>query len=265
MTTSAYKLQPFAPVQHNTLHPEVFMSIKIESIGSPTPPRPAVDKKTSNGFEDRLQNVLAEQSPQALAARQARMRMHMCQLELARSLFDESENTELSAMLEALPMARGAGLSGLADRQIFDSSPPSGSALTGTHPPVPTTGQGQAPEVEQIISQAAADHGVAPGLIRSVIRTESAFNPRAVSPVGAQGLMQLMPGTAADLGVTDPFDPEQNIMAGTRYLRQLLDRYNGDLDHALAAYNWGMGNVDRYGLDRLPEETRNYLVRVKQA
>jgi soluble lytic murein transglycosylase-like protein len=119
--------------------------------------------------------------------------------------------------------------------------------------------------MEHLIERAAARHGLAPDLIRSVIRTESAFDPRAVSPAGARGLMQLMPATAAELGVTDPFDPEQNIMAGTRYLRQLLDRYNGDLDHALAAYNWGMGNVDRHGLARLPEETRNYLLRIKQA
>ena len=241
------------------------MSIKIESIGSPTPLRPTADKKSSGGFEDQLQTILAEQSPQASAARQARMQMHMCQLELARSLFDESEDTDLNAMLEALPMAGGDNLNRLANRRNFDSSPAIGGELTKTKSLLPATSQNQSPEIDRIINQAASDHGVEPGLIRSVIRTESAFDPRAVSPVGAQGLMQLMPGTAAELGVTDPFDPEQNIMAGTRYLRQLLDRYDGDLDHALAAYNWGMGNVDRHGLDRLPEETRNYLDRVKRA
>lgn len=241
------------------------MSIKIESIGSSPPPRPAVDKKPSNGFEDQLQNALAESSPQALAVRQARLQMHRCQMELARSLFDESEDTGLDEMLDTFPMSDRTNLSSLVDRRIFDNSPANGSTLTGTKAAVTTTQQRQSPEIERIIGQAASDHNVAPELIRSVIRTESAFNPRAVSPVGAQGLMQLMPGTAAELGVTDPFDPEQNIMAGTRYLRQLLDRYDGDLDHALAAYNWGMGNVDRHGLARLPEETRNYLERVKQA
>jgi soluble lytic murein transglycosylase-like protein len=241
------------------------MSVKIESIGAPTPLRPAADKKSSGGFEDQLQNILADQSPQAAAVQQARMQMHMCQLELARSLFEESEDTDLNAMLDAFPMTMGDTLNRLSDRRNFDSYPIMGSELTRTKSPLPATPQNQSPEIDRIINQAASDHGVEPGLIRSVIRTESAFNPRAVSPVGAQGLMQLMPGTAAELGVTDPFDPEQNIMAGTRYLRQLLDRYDGDLDHALAAYNWGMGNVDRHGLTRLPEETRNYLERVKRA
>jgi hypothetical protein len=245
--------------------PEVVMSIKIESIGSPTPLRPSADKKSSSGFEDQLQNVLAEQTPQASAARQARMQMHMCQLELARSLFEESEDTDLDTMMDAFPMAGGTNMQRITDRRNFDNYPAVGSELTGTKSSLSITPQSRSPEIDRIINQAASDHGIEPGLIRSVIRTESAFDPRAVSPVGAQGLMQLMPGTAAELGVTDPFDPEQNIMAGTRYLRQLLDRYDGDLDHALAAYNWGMGNVDRHGLDRLPEETRNYLDRVKRA
>lgn len=117
--------------------------------------------------------------------------------------------------------------------------------------------------LEQTIAKAARRYGVEAGLIKAIIKAESNFNPRAVSHAGAQGLMQLMPATARGLGVSDPFNPEQNVLGGTRFLKGLLDRYNGDLDSALAAYNWGPGNVDRRP-DRLPRETRDYLVKVKQ-
>ncbi|MDD2856198.1 MAG: lytic transglycosylase domain-containing protein, partial [Desulfuromonadaceae bacterium] len=114
-----------------------------------------------------------------------------------------------------------------------------------------------------IISKASRQYGVEPALIRAVIKAESNFNPHAVSHAGAAGLMQLMPATARSLGVTDSFDPEQNVMAGTRFLKDMLTRYGGNLDSALAAYNWGPGNVDRRP-DELPRETRNYQARVRQ-
>jgi soluble lytic murein transglycosylase-like protein len=117
---------------------------------------------------------------------------------------------------------------------------------------------------DSIITSASRRFGVDEGLIKAVIRQESNFNPNAVSRAGAKGLMQLMPGTAAGLGVKDSFNPEQNIMAGTRFLRDMLDRYNGDLDSALAAYNWGPGNVDKNRGAFLPRETREYLVKVKK-
>jgi soluble lytic murein transglycosylase-like protein len=117
--------------------------------------------------------------------------------------------------------------------------------------------------LDPIISKASRRYGVDVGLIKAVIKAESNFNPNAVSHAGARGLMQLMPGTARSLGVSDSFDPEQNVMGGTKFLRDLLDRYNGDIDSALAAYNWGPGNVDKRS-GRMPAETRSYLVRVKQ-
>ncbi|PLX86005.1 MAG: lytic transglycosylase [Desulfuromonas sp.] len=116
--------------------------------------------------------------------------------------------------------------------------------------------------LDAIVEKAASRFGLEPRLVRSVIRAESDFDTQAVSPAGARGLMQLMPATAQELGVRDSFDPEQNVMGGTRYLRQLLDRYDGDLDSALAAYNWGPGNLDRSD-GTLPGETRRYLARVK--
>jgi hypothetical protein len=114
-----------------------------------------------------------------------------------------------------------------------------------------------------IADRHAADHAVSPALVRAVIQAESAWNVRAVSVKGAQGLMQLMPATAIDLGVSDPFDPEQNIRGGVKYLRFLLDRYDGNFELALAAYNAGPGAVDRHGRKVPPyRETQAYVRKI---
>jgi len=121
----------------------------------------------------------------------------------------------------------------------------------------------RAADYEPLIARHASDHGIRPDLVRAVIQTESAFNPFARSVKGALGLMQLMPETARELGVLDPFDPTQNIRGGVQYLRRLLDRYANNEVLALAAYNAGPGAVDRYGTVPPYRETRDYVQRVQ--
>ncbi len=118
------------------------------------------------------------------------------------------------------------------------------------------------PEVEGLIHKYANLHGVDPSLVRAVMRHESGFNPQAVSPKGAQGLMQLMPGTADLMGVSNPFDPEQNISGGVGYLRRCLDRFNNDVALALAAYNAGPERVAKTGGVPAIPETQVYVKNV---
>ncbi|OFW37521.1 MAG: hypothetical protein A3J29_13050 [Acidobacteria bacterium RIFCSPLOWO2_12_FULL_67_14b] len=111
----------------------------------------------------------------------------------------------------------------------------------------------------------AGKHGVSADLVRAVIQVESAFNPIAVSPKGAMGLMQLMPATAVEYGVGNPFEPEENISGGVAYLRHLLDRYDQKIELALAAYNAGPGNVEKYGDVPPFRETQNYVRKITES
>lgn len=116
---------------------------------------------------------------------------------------------------------------------------------------------------DSLIDEHAAAHGVDADLVRAVIQVESAFNPLAVSNKGAMGLMQLMPATASEFGVVNPFDPRENIGGGVRYLKRLLSKYDQKVELALAAYNAGPGAVDRYGQQVPPyRETRDYVQRI---
>ncbi len=115
---------------------------------------------------------------------------------------------------------------------------------------------------DTFIEEASSLYGVSADLVRAVIQTESGFNPRAVSQVGATGLMQLMPRTSRALGIKDPFDPRQNILGGVKYLSQLLEKYDGNVALALASYNAGPGNVAKHRGIPPFKETRGYVRKI---
>jgi soluble lytic murein transglycosylase-like protein len=141
------------------------------------------------------------------------------------------------------------------------SSNPASGVIRTTRP-----GNGQrSAQYDALIEENAATHGVSPHLVRAVIQQESAFNPNARSHKGAMGLMQLMPATATELGVTDPYDPSENIRGGVAYLKSLLQKFAQNVELALAAYNAGPTAVERYGAVPPYRETRDYVTRIKTA
>ena len=172
--------------------------------------------------------------------------------------------TPLSAHAQIYAWRDVNGTLVLSDRKL------SSGALTYAVPDAPTirattplAGAKYRDKFEPLVQEHALRHALRPELVRAVIQVESGFNPLARSPRGAMGLMQLMPTTAAELGVRDAYDPAENIRGGCAYLRKLLDRYDGNEELALAAYNAGAEAVDRHGKTVPPyRETRDYVKRV---
>jgi len=148
---------------------------------------------------------------------------------------------------------------------VGSAQPKNSTTATATFKTTRSATPDRSARFDAIINENAAVHGVSPHLVRAVIQQESAFNPRAVSHKGAMGLMQLMPATAAELGVTDPFDPSENIRGGVTYLKGLLRKFEHNIELALAAYNAGPNAVQRYGAIPPYRETRDYVTRITKA
>ncbi|MGV8056575.1 MAG: lytic transglycosylase domain-containing protein [Smithellaceae bacterium] len=217
---------------------------------------------SQSAFSDFLRNSLQETSVSsspgaalpALTKDQVVLLVKIIQTQMNRQLFNVVFNggTEINYFpSKMLPVHTGETSPSLTEASKNSQAPPK-NYVNQTNS-----------NLDFFIEKAARKYEVDPDLIRSVIKTESNFNSKATSPKGAMGLMQLMPGTARDLGVNNAYDPEENIMGGTQYLKTLLDRYDGKVNLALAAYNWGMGNLEKRP-HRLPPETISYIERVNK-
>jgi soluble lytic murein transglycosylase-like protein len=241
---------------HRTTDPESFLSLLSKASESVEPNQTRQDQPTSS-----------------IAARQA---LELCQrvkLQMNENLLrvmsdSEGEKSDETSLMEGLKeiLPRHKKKQPLLSKSRQDPSEIEQPESQNSNPVMEKKEKFDAAgsvghDIDGIIQKASSHYGVDSDLIRRVIEAESNFKPDAVSSKGAMGLMQLMPGTARELGVDDPMDPAENIMAGTRYLKKLITRYEGSVPHALAAYNWGMGNLDSRR-SRMPEETKNYVAKI---
>lgn len=167
----------------------------------------------------------------------------------------------LLVVVGVLPAAAGVKLKVLEDgtRVMYNDGP---ARHRRTQPPSRAVSRLSEQEINHLVGQHSRQQGLDPDLVKAVIQVESAYRPAAVSHKGAMGLMQLMPATAQSLAVRDPWDPDQNVQGGTRYLRYLMDLFGGQLELVLAGYNAGPEAVNRYGGVPPFDETRNYVEKV---
>lgn len=206
-------------------------------------------------FSPTIQGYINEGGKEAAIKRAKQLQSHALSLEKQINPEKTAEKTTFADMLKA---SRG-GISAFRLQNDKKTTPAASVSKTSATNSISLGENPSRVQLLNMISKISKKYGVDEKLVRAVIKQESGFNPKAVSHCGAQGLMQLMPATAKGLGVKDTLNPVQNVDGGVRHLKGLLARYNGNLILALAAYNAGGGNVDKYGGVPPFKETQNYV------